>query len=148
MEQQRFIRFVQLIDGIHKSIQKIRVESAREFGIKGVHVFWLHELLLHPEGLSATELASSNKVDRSLVSREISMLEANGLVKTEKPNGKRNYNSKLTLTESGIEIAQRIREIAMQFQELGGQNIDSNELSAFYATLEKLYGNFEQICHD
>ncbi len=137
-----------LIDGIHKSIQKIRVESAGEFGIKGVHVFWLHELLIHPDGLSATELAASNHVDRSLISREISMLEAKGLIKSEKPSGKRNYNSKLTLTESGVEVAKKIKEIAMQFQTLGGQNIDDGELSSFYATLEKLYNNFEQICQD
>ena len=146
MEQERFIRFVHLIDGIHKSIQKIRVESAAELGIKGVHVFWLHELLIHPEGLSATELAASNHVDRSLISREISMLEANGLIKSERPSGKRNYNSKLTLTKSGVEMAKRIKEIAMQFQSLGGRDIDSEELSLFYTTLEKLYNNFEQLC--
>ena len=146
MQQERFIHFVHLIDGIHKSIQKIRVESAAEFGIKGVHVFWLHELSLHPDGLSATELAASNHVDRSLVSREICMLEKQGLVDFEKPNGKRNYNSKLKLTESGVEVAKKIREVAMEFQALGGENISDSELSSFYITLEKLYGNFENIC--
>ncbi len=148
MEQERFTRFVHLIDGIHKSIQKIRVEYAAEFGIKGVHVFWMHELLTHPEGLSATELAASNHVDRSLISREISALEAKGLICASKQDGKRNYNSKLTLTESGVEVASKIKELAMNIQLLGGQDISENDLEIFYNTLEKLYNNFEQICQE
>ena len=88
MEQERFMRFVNLIDGIHKSIQKIRIDNAASFGIKSVHIFWVYKLLSHPEGLSAAELAANNNIDRSLISREISALEANGLIKIEKPNGK------------------------------------------------------------
>ena len=143
MEQERFMRFVNLIDGIHKSIQKIRVDNAATFGIKSVHIFWVYELLAHPEGLSATELAANSNIDRSLISREISALEANGFIKIEKQSGKRNYNSKLTLTETGIEAANKIKQLAMRFQDIIGKNVPENELEIFYNVLAKLYNNFE-----
>ncbi len=143
MEQERFMRFVNLIDGIHKSIQKIRVDNAATFGIKSVHIFWVYELLAHPEGLSATELAANSNIDRSLISREISALEANGFIKIEKQSGKRNYNSKLTLTEMGIEAANKIKQLAMRFQDIIGKNVPENELEIFYNVLAKLYNNFE-----
>ena len=92
MEQERFMRFISLIDGVHKSVQKIRVDNAATFGIKSVHILWVYELMRHPEGLSAAELAAKSNIDRSLISREISALEANGFIKIEKQSGKRNYN--------------------------------------------------------
>ncbi len=145
MEQERFMRFVNLIDGIHKSIQKIRIDNAASFGIKSVHIFWVYKLLSHPEGLSAAELAANNNIDRSLISREISALEANGLIKIEKPNGKRNYNSKLTLTEIGIETATKIKQLAMNFQSIIGKDVPDGELETFYSVLETFYNKFETL---
>lgn len=143
MEQERFMHFVNLIDGVHKSVQKIRIDNAATFGIKSVHVFWVYELAAHPEGLSATELATKTNIDRSLISREISSLEKNGLVRIEKANGKRNYNSKLMLTESGLAAAMEIKDIAMRFQSIASQDIPKKDLETFYSVLEKLYNNLK-----
>ena len=145
MEQERVMRFTHLIDGIHKRIQKIRTDNAATFGVKGVHVFWVYELLSHPEGLSATELAASSHIDRSLISREISALEARGFVRAEKQSGKRTYNSKLVLTETGVEAAKKIKEIAMDFQSEASKDVPVEELEIFYSVLEKLYNNLENI---
>lgn len=148
MEQERFMRFVHLIEGIHKNIQKFRVEYASLLGVKSVHIFWVHELLSHPEGLSAASLAASNHVDRSLISREVSALEAKGLITIARQGEGRSYNSKLTLTESGVELAKRIKEIARSIQTLGGQDINEDDLESFYNILEKLHNNLEQICQE
>ena len=145
MEQERFMRFISLIDGVHKSVQKIRIDNAATFGIKSVHILWVYELMRHPEGLSAAELAAKSNIDRSLISREISALEANGFIKIEKQSGKRNYNSKLTLTESGVEAAEKIKQLAMAFQKNVSRDIPENELEIFYDVLEKLYKNFESL---
>ncbi|MBE6679950.1 MAG: MarR family transcriptional regulator [Ruminococcaceae bacterium] len=145
MKQERFMRFISLIDGIHKGVQRIRVDNAAAFGIKSVHILWIYELLLHPEGLSATELAEASHIDRSLISREISVLEANGFIEIKKQNGKRNYNSKLTLTESGIEAAAKIKQLAMNFQTIIGKDIPENDLATFYNVLAKLYENLESL---
>ncbi len=145
MEQERVIQFAQLIDGVHKRIQKIRADYASTFGVKGVHVFWVYMLLSHPEGMSATDLAATSKIDRSLISREISALEARGYIKAEKQGAKRTYNSKLMLTESGREAAEKIRDIAMNFQNLADKDIPIDELEIFYSVLEKIYNNLENI---
>lgn len=142
METVRFEKFTLLIDGIHKCMNKIKFDTAPELGVKSVHVFWVYELLLHPEGLSAAEIAAVSMVDRSLVSREIETLKAGGYVKTEDNGKKRSYNSRITLTDSGLELARRIQSEAIRIQAAANANISEEELASFYSTLEKLYGNF------
>lgn len=145
MEQERFFNFTRLIDGIHKNVLKIRLDYAPAFGVKSVHVFWLYDLLSHPEGLSATELAASSQIDRSLISREIAALKKQGLIQSEKVEGKRNYNAKLTLTESGKAAAKRISELGVYFQNRVSEDIDDKKLLIFYDALEKMYKNLEKI---
>lgn len=148
MQEERFMRFVNLIDGVHKSVQKMRVDHAATFGIKGVHIFWVYELLQHPEGLSATELAARTNIDRSLISREISALEAKGFINIDKAKGKRNYNSKLTLTSSGTDAATKIKQLAISFQNIISSDVPERELEIFYSVLEKLYNNFEKLTEE
>ena len=101
--------------------------------------------MLHPKGLTAAEIAAVNNVDRSLVSREIETLKKNGYVQTKDNGNKRSYNSRITLTESGLTLAKRIKDEAIRIQEAVGANISEDELAAFYVTLEKLYGNFDLL---
>ena len=80
MELERFSKFTLLIDGIYKSIHKIKLDTAPYLGIKSVHVFWVYSLLDHPDGLTSTELAALSEIDRSLVSREVAKLCADGYI--------------------------------------------------------------------
>lgn len=148
MEQERFFRFTRLIDGIHKSVLRLRLDNAPTFGVKGVHVFWVYELLKHPEGLSAAELAQSSRIDRSLISREIAALKKQGYIQADETDGKRNYNAKLTLTELGKQAAEQIKGIALGFQDRASEGISENDLANFYTTLEKLYHNLEKISEE
>ena len=145
MESVRFEKFTLLIDGIHKSINKIKFDAAPYLGIKSVHVLWIYELSLHPEGLTAAEIAAVSMVDRSLVSREIAALKKNGYVESEEVENKRNYNARITLTDKGVELADRITEEAVRVQAEADAGISPEELETFYSTLEKLYTNFASI---
>lgn len=145
MEQERFFNFTRLIDGIHKDVLKIRLDFAPAFGVKSVHVFWIYELLSHPDGLSATELAASSKIDRSLISREITALKKQGLIQTATVEGKRNYNAKITLTDAGKAAAKRISELGVYFQNRVSEGIDEKKLIIFYNALETMYRNLERI---
>jgi DNA-binding MarR family transcriptional regulator len=146
MEKERFTRFALLIGGVQKHLQKIKLINAAELGIKGVHCFWLYELCKHPEGMTASELATQSMIDRSLISREITELEKSGYITVDiAGNGKRSYNSKIRLTESGKQLAEYIGEIALHFQQEIDKNIDDEELRQFYSTLEKIYDNFVRI---
>ena len=148
MESERFRRFTLLVDSIHKSVQKIKNNKASDFGVKGVHTLWVYELLCHPEGMTASELAAKSMIDRSLISREIEPLKAKGYITAEEVVGKRSYNSKIRLTEKGKEIARRIGDIAIEIQKLADMGIDEEELIRFYVTLEKISSNLSGIAEE
>ena len=143
----RFYPFVCLIDGIHKSIQKFRVDFAHQFGVKSVHIFWIYELYTHPEGLTSAELAAESNISRSLVSREIELLLEDGYVCMEETaHGKRkNYNSRITLTERGAELARRIWDEGLRVQNAVNEGISHEELISFYQTLQKLHDNLRDL---
>ena len=145
MESVRFEKFTLLIDGIHKSINKIKFDTAPFLGVKSVHVFWLYELAMHPEGLTAAEIAAVSMIDRSLVSREIAALKRGGYVECEETGSKRNYNARITLTEDGKQLAEKITREAIEVQSKVDAGITDEELESFYLTLEKLYKNFTSI---
>ena len=135
---------------MHKCIQKLRFDTAPYFGVKSVHIFWIYELMAHPEGLNAAELASRSMISRSLVSREIEELLKDGyIVMQETARGKRkNYNSRITLTEKGKELATMIMGEGVKVQNAASAGISDEELASFYSTLEKLSGNFVKISKD
>lgn len=141
----RFETFILFIDAIHKSINKLKTDIAPQSPIKSVHTMWLYELLRNPEGLTATEIASKTMIDRSLVSREISALMREGLVNSASTDKKRNYNSPITLTEKGRELAEHIATAALKIQNAVSANIDKDELSVFYTVLERIYNNIDDI---
>ena len=143
MHSVRFYRFVLLIDGVHKCIQKLRFDTAPCFGVKSVHIFWIYELMAHPEGLNAAELASRSMISRSLVSREIEELLKDGYIAMQETSrGKRkNYNARITLTEKGLELASRIMDEGVKVQNAVSAGISAEELASFYNTLEKLHKN-------
>ena len=145
MEAVRFEKFTLLIDGIHKSINRIKFDTAPYLGVKSVHVFWIYQLALHPEGLTAAEIAAASMVDRSLVSREIAALEKGGYVAREETGKKRSYNARITLTEKGTELAEKITKEAIGVQSRVDEGITEGELESFYSTLEKLYTNFAAL---
>ncbi len=144
LENVRFEKFTLLIDGIHKSISRLKLDIAPTLGVKGVHVFWVYELSLHPEGLTAAEIANVSRIDRSLVSREIEMLKADGYIVSD-GGGKRKYNERFTLTECGRALAEEITEKVLQIQNTVNDGISDGDLRCFYSTLEKLYGNFTRL---
>ena len=141
----RFESFILLIDAIHKCINKLKTDIAPHSPIKSVHTMWLYELLRSSEGLTATEIAAKTMIDRSLVSREITALMRAGLVKSDGSEGKRNYNSVITLTESGRIIATEIAEAALKIQNEVSCDVSNDELSVFYSVLERLYNNIKKI---
>ena len=141
----RFESFILLIDAIHKCINKIKTDIAPESAIKSVHTMWLYELLRNPEGLTATEIANKTMIDRSLVSREISALMREGYVRSASSEGKRNYNSVITLTEKGKALAEEIAVSALEIQNKVSYDVSGDELSVFYSVLERLYSNIEKI---
>ena len=150
MIKERFYLFVLRINSISKYINKLKFDFAPQLGVKNVHIFWLYELYVHPEGLTASELASRAMISRSLISREIENLLENGYIQMQKNSkGKRmNYNAHITLTEKGVNLAQNISKKGMEVQSRVNQGISEEDLIIFYSTLEKLQNNLRSISEE
>ena len=147
MRPERFDRFMLLIDGAEKCINKIKSTIASVPEVKGVHVFWLYKLLAYPEGLTATELAAESMIDRSLVSRELNELHEGDYVTigTGSSGKRKNYNARIRLTEKGATLAARIRAGAIALQERVDEGITEEELAVFYRVFERLCANLYTI---
>ena len=103
---------------------------------------------MHPEGLSASQLAAAGKSDRSLVSREMDALLEQGIVRTRENSGRRRYGWKLELTEKGEALAETISQVAIEVQDRVSRDIDRQELESFYKTLRTLSVNFENLARE
>lgn len=150
MVKERFYLFVLRINCISKYINKLKFEFAPQIGVKNVHIFWIYELYTHPEGMTASELASSAMISRSLISREIENLMEGGYVQVQlNADGKRvNYNSHITLTEKGLQLAKSITQKGMEVQNRVSEGISEEELVIFYGTLEKMQNNLKMITEE
>ena len=145
MEDIRFEKFALLIDGVQKCIQKFKTNIAPALGVKSVHVLWIYELYIHPEGLTSAELAVRSNIDPSLISRELATLKRKGYITREVTPGKRNYNSRITLTDDGKALAKRIYDVAYDVQSRVGMGISPEEIATFYSVLEKLHNNLDDF---
>ena len=145
MEDIRFEKFALLIDGVQKCIQKFKTNIAPTLGVKSVHVLWIYELYIHPEGLTSAELAVRSNIDPSLISRELATLKRKGYITREVTPGKRNYNSRITLTNDGRSLAKRIYDVAYDMQSRVGIGISHEEIVTFYSVLERLHNNLDNF---
>ncbi len=150
MIKERFYLFVLRINCISKYISKLKFDFAPQLGVKNVHIFWLYELYLQPDGLTASELANRAMISRSLVSREIENLLEKGYIQmqTDEQGQRLNYNSHITLTEKGIQMAKNISAKGMEVQARVGEGISDEELVIFYGTLKKLQNNLQKIAEE
>ena len=101
MREENFERFTIDIEHLGKCIRALEIAGTAQFGIKAVHAFWIYSLLIHPEGLTATEIAATRHINRSLVSREIDRLHKEDIIESdEQQNGRKSkYNRRIRLTE-------------------------------------------------
>ena len=141
----RFERFVLLVDAAHKGISRVKQNIVADTPAKSVHTMWLYKLLKNPDGMTASELAAENNIDRSLISRELATLAQEGYITIDSQGKRRSYNSRIRLTEKGREIAEGIKKIAYEAQCAIGDGIAQNDLVVFYSVLEAICSNFEKL---
>ena len=141
----RFETFVLSVDAIHKCINKIKQDIISDTDLKGVHTLWLYELLKNSEGLTAAQLAAKSNIDRSLVSREVSILIENGYISLAEGAKKRGYNTRLVLTERGRACAEQISASAQALQNAVSGKISDGELMTFYSVLLRISANLESL---
>lgn len=140
-----FHTFTVQIAKIHRSIQRIKTEEMKEFGLKGLHVSCLYYIYLRSDGITLKELCELCNEDKSCVSRSVTSLKKDGYIVSENEEG-RSYKYLIKLTERGEEIGARICEkIDRALAEIRA-DLDAEEEMIFYKNLIKISGNMERIC--
>ncbi|MBP3436431.1 MAG: MarR family transcriptional regulator [Clostridia bacterium] len=138
--------FVHEIDRLYKCVKGLENDMAERINVKSVHIFWIYSLFHEPNGLTASEIARRNNINRSLVSREITRLEKEGVISYREEGERKNkYNAKIVLTEKGREIAQVIFRTGVKVQHAVGQNVTANELKLLYSILGRMSDSLSQI---
>lgn len=138
MNQDRFEMFVGLLGIASKSIQRIKAQKMRKYGLSSAHTNCICRLESAGDaGLTQMELVRLEGMDASQISRVLRDLMAKGYVQVNGSDG--HYRRQYSLTEEGKAIAQEIREIILTVNNYVSKSIPEKDIEIFYQT-------FGEIC--
>ena len=135
LAKERFSQLVRMVSRLDKSIKSLENAASQTLGVKSVHIFCVYSLIDAPDGLTASEIAKKNGINRSLISREIEKLNSAGVTCYSDTN---HYNAHIMLTERGREVAQKIFRIGIESQKKVDSAISEEELNTFYSVLGRM----------
>lgn len=140
---ERFVLFSGYIEETYKRIQKIKAECMGAFGLRSTDAMCIVVLSMHAEGLTATELAAFCKVDKAVISRAVkTLLLANAI--TYAQTEKKNYRTRLLLTEKGRKIARNMLSIAKEAVTAVSGGLSPEQLQEFYKTFGIMNRNLKE----
>ena len=137
--------FSTTIAQISKSIQKIKSREMSKFGLRGAHVMCLFFLKQSDRGLTAAELSELSGLDKGAVSRTLMELEEKELIAAPGPYNKRRYRLRLTLTEQGRRLTEKISEIIDNAVDMAGRGLSETEKTIMYKALSCISENLKQM---
>lgn len=140
----RFEQFSSSVSCIYKYIQKIEREEAAHFGLKGPHVQCLVALSQNGEGLTASQLCEACDKDKAAISRTVSELEGQGLLRRDGNS----YRARLRLTGEGQRTACQIAAIVESAVERAGRGLREEDRRVFYAALDLIASNLRAISEE
>ena len=140
----RFETFTGSILELNRYLQKLKDLEMKPFGLRANHVMCLYYLGRNPQGLTVTEMAEVCKEDKAAVSRCLSQLIQRGLVGGNFPENKRSYRTRLTLTDSGRELAEKIYQRIDAAMIGGGSGLTEEQRDSFYAAMEMIIDNLSR----
>lgn len=140
-----FHTFTVEIVEIGRSINRIKTEEMKEFGLKGLHVSCLYYIYTHHEGITLKDLCELCGEDKASVSRSLTSLKKDGYVVNENEEGK-HYKYLLKLTEKGEAIGARTKEKIDRVLSVIRAELDREEEEIFYKNLMKIAETLDRIC--
>lgn len=138
--EKRFENFTVSIMKLYKLVRRIKVHEMRDYGLKSVHVMCIYYLNEHKEGLTAGELISLTYEDKAAISRALAQLRDKRLIFYDANK----YNSPITLTEEGCEVADYINEKADQAVAAGSAELSDDERKLCYRFLDEITQKLEK----
>lgn len=136
MEESRFSRFSGLINNTAKGIQRLKLAHMERFQLSAAHTNCLYRLALaQPHGLTQSELARREQMDRAQVCRVLRELMQKGYVQDV---GETSYKRRYRLTESGQAVATEVEQMIRQIVSFVSADIPEQDLATFYRTLQTI----------
>ena len=135
--QARFERFSGIISGVSYALHKIAAKELEKYGLKGPYAVYLLTVYRHPDGITATQISELCNRDKSDVSRAMTAMEKQGLIKK---SNKAIYRAEITLTELGLEAARRVSELSASALKKIDSELSSEEINDMYKALGAIYG--------
>ena len=140
----RFETFTGSILELNRYLQKVKELEMKPFGLKANHVMCLYYLGKNPQGLTVTEMAETCREDKAAVSRCLSQLVSRGYVSGNFPENKRSYRTRLTLTEAGQELVEKIYQRVDAAMIGGGSGLMDDQRDNLYAAMELIIKNLSR----
>lgn len=144
----RFETFTGSILELNRYFQKLKEIEMKPFGLRANHVMCLYYLGKNPQGLTVTQMAETCKEDKAAVSRCLSQLVERGLVRGDFPENKRSYRTRLTLTDTGRELVQKIYQRVDAAMLGGGSGLTEAQRKNLYAALKIIINNLSRYIAD
>lgn len=143
MAQDRFEMFVGLMGNASKSIQRMKSQNMKKYGLTSAHTNCICRLeSAEPKGLTQVELVQQESMDASQISRVLRELLAKGYVQITGEEGR--YRRRYTLTEQGMSIAREIRGIIININDFVSRSIPEEDIEVFYRTFRRICESLNQ----
>ena len=138
----RFEQFASSIAAVYHYIQKIERAEMANFGMKGPHAQYLIAMVRYPQGITAAQLGKICDKDKAAVSRAVTELEQEGLIRRLDA---RTYRTPLVLTQKGAAAAAMVNKKASRAVEAAGQGLSDENRVIFYEALNLIASNLHRI---
>lgn len=143
MESFGYNRFTGLTAAAGKAIQRIKAAKMARYGLSAAHTDCLCDLLAADgTGLTQSQLAEKEQVDRAQVSRILRQLVQRGYAAGDGRGGA--YNRRYCLTDQGRAAAGEIEAAITEVNRFVSGRLAPETLSAFYETLEYIVDNLNE----
>lgn len=136
---QSYINFTLLISSIYRNITRLKEREMSALGLKGMHVTCIY-YLYSTDATTAAEIVKLSGEDKAAVSRSIDELQRSGLIEQDTAG----YRHTLTLTESGIRLAEVIAAKVNSFVSGISGGLSDKERNALYSALSKVDGELNK----
>lgn len=138
---QRFEQFVISVVELNRSLQRIKEQEMKRFGLHATHTMCLYYLGQYPKGRNFKELTELTREDKASVSRTLARLEQMELIRKETPEQKRAYRVNYVLTTQGQQLVEKINERIKTAVFNGGSGLSDEERDVFYHSMQRILDN-------
>lgn len=136
--------FVALNHGVQRSLQRVKSQKMREFGMTSAQANCLCLLLAAGEtGMTQSELVQQVMLDPSQISRVVRELIGRGCVVVNGEEGK--YRRRYLLTDAGRSVAKQISAAVEEVCQYVCRDIPEGEMVAFFDVFQKICDELRNV---